>query len=92
MSKMRTTLTLDPDVAARLRTETASGKVSLKEAVNRRLREGYGLEPRQRRRAFRVEPHHSGGYCGGVDALKLNQLVDELEAEAFVAEAKGAQP
>ncbi len=74
---------MDADVAERIRQETASGNVSLKEVVNRRLRAGFNLtggpaagEP------FRVEAHRSG-YRPGVDALKLNQLVDELEAGAF---------
>lgn len=37
---MRTTLTLDPDVAALLRKTVARGEVSFKEAVNAALRRG----------------------------------------------------
>jgi hypothetical protein len=80
---MRTTLTLDPDVAERIRQALASGKVTLKEVVNRALRAG--LNPgtaSAKARPFRVEPHASG-YKAGVDALKLNQLADELEAGEF---------
>jgi hypothetical protein len=80
---MRTTLTLDPDVAERVRQEIASGKLSLKEVVNRGLRAGFNLSGAAPATPFRVEAHASG-YRPGVDALKLNQLVDELEAEAFV--------
>jgi hypothetical protein len=79
---MRTTLTLDPDVAERLRQETASGRRSFKAVVNERLRIGLGIVPKRSRRKFRVEPHRSA-YQPGVDSAKLNQLVDELEAEAF---------
>jgi len=79
---MRTTLTLDPDVAERIRRETASGKVALKKVINDRLRAGFGIKPDKARVPFRVKPHRSG-YRSGVDALKLNQLVDELDAEDF---------
>lgn len=81
-SDMRTTLTLDPDVAERIRQETASGKVSLKEVVNRGLRAGLNLGGAAPPTPFRVEAHASG-YKPGVDALRLNQLADELEAEDF---------
>lgn len=37
---MRTTLTLDPDVAALLKKAVARGEVSFKEAVNNALRRG----------------------------------------------------
>jgi hypothetical protein len=79
---MRTTLTLDPDVAERLRQETASGRRSFKEVVNERLRAGFGMARKHPRRKFRVTPH-SSPYRPGVDPARLNQLVDELEAEEF---------
>lgn len=79
---MRTTLTLDADVAERLRLETASGRHSFKEIVNDRLRAGLGLKTVRARKRFGVSPH-SSGYVPGVDASKLNQLVDELDAESF---------
>jgi hypothetical protein len=88
---MRTTLTLDPDVAERIRQELATGKVSLKELVNRGLRTGLNLESVPVSGApFRVEPHASG-YKAGVDALKLNQLVDELESEEFIGSRKSSR-
>lgn len=80
---MRTTLTLEPDVAERIRQETASGKVSLKQVVNERLRQAFGLGGRPGGKRFRVAPHRSA-YRPGVDPLRLNQLADELEAESFV--------
>jgi hypothetical protein len=77
---MRTTLTLDPDVAERLRRETASGRRTLKEVVNERLRIGFGLVTEEPRAPYRVQPHASP-FRPGVDPMKLNQLIDELEAE-----------
>jgi hypothetical protein len=78
---MRTTLTIDSDVAERIRQETRSGKRSLKEVINDRLRVGFGMTPRSTHEPFQVEPHASS-YRPGVDAGKLNQLLDDLDAAA----------
>lgn len=86
---MRTTLTLDADVAERIRQETASGRVSLKQVVNDGLRRGLSMKKVAARNPFRVRPHGSA-YQPGVDRGKLTQLLDELDAVAF-AETKGAQ-
>lgn len=83
---MRTTLTLDGDVAERLLQETASGKVSLKQVVNERLRAGYGIRRNKKMPEFVVEPHQSA-YRAGIDRRKMNQLADELEAESFASKA-----
>jgi hypothetical protein len=78
---MRTTLTLDPDVADRLQSEIRRTGKSLKAAVNEALRHGLGLAgkpPRATR--FKVEPH-AFGFKPGIDLDRLNQLVDEMDAE-----------
>ena len=77
-------MTIDSDVAERLRQEVISGRRSLKEIVNDCLRAGFGLKEVKPRKKFRIQPHTSG-YLPGVDRLKLNQLVDELDAETFIA-------
>ena len=82
---MRTTLTLEPDVALKLKKKMASGKVSLKDAVNQALRLGLEAGKAQARVRFRVEPH-AFGFKAGIDLDKLNQLTDELEAEEFSRE------
>ena len=84
---MRTTLSLDSDVAQRLRQELASGKKSFKEVVNERLRLGLGLKKAKQRPPFRVKPH-SSAYLPGVDRTKFNQLVDELQVEEFIRKSK----
>ncbi len=79
---MRTTLTLDPDVAMKLKKRMAEKKLTLKETVNQTLRSG--LKVVEKKRApFRVIPH-SFGFKPGIDQNKLNQLLDQLEAEEFV--------
>lgn len=82
---MRTTLTLDDDVAAKLEELAKREKMSFKEAVNTVLRHGF-VAPELRRagRRFRVEVFTSP-FRTGVDPLRLNQLSDELEAEEAAA-------
>lgn len=78
---MRTTLTLDRDVARRLALEMRRTGEGLKAVVNRALRIGLGMTDKPvRPRRFTVEAH-SFGFRPGVDLDRLNQLADELEAE-----------
>ena len=84
---MRTTLTLDPDVAQSLRARVAERKASFKQIVNEALRRGLAAEPaRSRQRPFRVKAR-ALGLRPGIDPEKLNQLLDELEVQEFAAQA-----
>jgi len=76
---MRTTLTLDPDVALKLKRRMAAKKLTLKAAVNQALRAGLAAEEAKATERFRVEPWNSGGFLPGIDEDKLGQLADELE-------------
>ncbi|HSL81782.1 MAG TPA: antitoxin [Thermoanaerobaculia bacterium] len=78
---MRTTVTLEPDVVRRLQQEMRRTGKGMKAVVNEALRRGPGLaERREKPPRFEVRPH-SFGFKRGVDLNRLNQLVDELEAE-----------
>jgi len=77
---MRTTLTLDPDVALQLKRRMAEKKIPFKRAVNDALRTGLANLKTESIPPFTVKPHHSR-FKPGVDLDKLNQFVDELEAE-----------
>lgn len=81
---MRTTLTIDDEIAERIRKEVALGKRSLKAVVNDALRRGLGLEPMPQAKPYRVEVH-SSPFVPGVDPARLNQLVDELDAGEFLS-------
>ena len=83
MRSMRTTLTLDDEIAERLRAEADLGKRSFKEIVNDALRRGLGLDENPAPEPFIVHPF-SSAFLPGVDSGKLNQLADELEAEEFI--------
>jgi hypothetical protein len=80
---MRTTLTIDPEIAERLKQEVALGKRPFKAIVNEALRKGLGLEEAKRAKPYRVKPH-SPRLPPGIDPAKLNQLADELEVDAFI--------
>jgi hypothetical protein len=78
---MRTTLTLDSDVAKRMQTEMARSGEGMKAVVNRALRVGLGMTDKPIEPApFSVEPH-TFGFKPGTDLDRLNQVSDELEAE-----------
>lgn len=76
---MRTTLTLDPDVAARLNAEVARSDLALKSVVNEALRRGFRMPSKSARRsAYSVKPLKLS-FRPGIDTDKLNELADELE-------------
>ena len=79
---MRTTLTLDDDVADKLRELASRSKASFKATVNDVLRRGLTAQERvaAAREPFRLEPFRST-FRAGVDPLRLNQANDDLEAE-----------
>jgi hypothetical protein len=81
---MRTTLTLDDDVAHELRERSKSTGMSFKDVVNDAIRTGLqaGSRPITPPPAFEVVPR-AGAFRAGVDMLHLNRLNDELETEAF---------
>ncbi len=81
---MRTTLTLENDLAEKLKGLAHQRHISFKQIVNDTLRSGLAVDrkPAKARRPFRVKPSHCG-FRPGVDLGKLNQIVDEIEAEDF---------
>ncbi len=73
---MRTTLTLDDDVAAKLRAEVRRSGVSFKEVVNGLLRRALNSPPNPRPRArFRVRARAMGEQPG----LNYDNIGDLLE-------------
>lgn len=85
---MRTTLTLDDDLAALLKQRAATLGVSFKEMVNQVLRAGISREMAPRDVEAPKTVPHSFGFRPGLDLDKLNQLADELEAEAAAESLK----
>jgi hypothetical protein len=81
---MRTTLTLDDEVAARVKTDMRRTGRSLKAVVNDALRRGLGIGGRVPKTPRFVVRPRALGLRPGMDADRLNQLVDELETDAAV--------
>ena len=82
---MRTTLTIDDDIAKALQELSRRRGSSFKSVVNDVLRRGLtaGEKPLPAPEPFRVRSARRG-FRAGVDPLKLNQLADELETERFL--------
>lgn len=81
MPTMRTTLTLDRDVAERLEREIHRTGKGMKATVNEALRVGLGIAGKPvKPPPFKVKAY-SLGLKPGFDRDKMNQLVDDLEAE-----------
>jgi len=83
MPDMRTTLTLDDDLAGLLKQRARELGIPFKEAVNRTIRAGIGEAVATRGHPAPKTISHSFGFRPGIDLDKLAQLADELEAEAF---------
>lgn len=83
---MRTTLTLDDDVADYLKEQSGIRGVSFKQVVNQVIRQGMTESGVPRKtEEFQVVPHDSE-FLPGIDYMRLNQISDELEADDFAAE------
>lgn len=85
---MRTTLTLEPDLAKKLKDLAHRRGQSFKQTLNEVVRRGLAASPERGKRArYQVTPHH-GGFRAGIDPQKLGQLADQLEVEDFNSEAR----
>lgn len=87
---MRTTLTIDDDLAATMKRSAQRSGKSFKAVVNEAIRRGLstGEKPLGSREPFRVLSARRG-FLPGIDPLKLNQLVDELEVDGFLGRSHG---
>jgi hypothetical protein len=83
---VRTTLTLDPDVAQLVDEAARRARTSRKKVINDALRRGLSQPPSHR------EPYHLRAHEAtlqpGFDLAGFNRLADELEDEAILAAGK----
>jgi hypothetical protein len=87
---MRTTLTLDDDVARLVEERVHQTRTSVKQVVNDAIRAA--LAPRPVRSApYRVRVHHAE-LAPGLDLAGFNKLADELEDEAIMRLARSDHP
>lgn len=85
---MRTTVTLEPDVAEKLNELMKERNLTFKEAVNSTLRRGLGQEVRAR--PYRA-PSHAMGLKPGIDGDRIVHVMDEMADEEFVRKMRGDQ-
>jgi len=76
---MRTTLTLDDDVAQRLKERARREDQSFKRTVNEALRAGLSRTGAGRPRRYRLKPASLGGPLPGIDLDKALGLAGTLE-------------
>ncbi len=89
-ARMRTTVTLEPDVARLLNEQARRTRKSFKDTLNAAVRMGLGrISENRAPKSFIIEarPMH---LKAGVDAGRLNSLLDDLEAENFLAKTHTA--
>jgi hypothetical protein len=87
---MRTTLTVEDDIAVRLADLARESRRSFKEVVNETLRRGLSGVAKSETR-FVVKPHH-GNLRPGIDDRRFNELIWELEESRLPgARAGGAK-
>jgi hypothetical protein len=79
---MRTTLTLDPDVARLVEDAVHRERRPMKQVINDALRRAL-TAPRARVGRYELIPHESG-LRPGFDLAGFNRLADELEDEAVI--------
>ncbi|MGH8801510.1 MAG: hypothetical protein ACREX6_04355 [Casimicrobiaceae bacterium] len=77
---MRTTLTLDEDVAARLKAEVRRTGLTFREVTNETIRRGLAA-PRAvgEQPAFTVLPHRFGRLRAGLSLDNIFELIEQVE-------------
>ena len=89
---MRTTVTIESDVAIEIEKRRQAPGTSMKRVINGLLRKGLRAEaetpPPAPYRSETFDLH----FRAGIDPLKLNQLVDELDVDAFLEKEATDRP
>ena len=86
---MRTTLTIDNDLAQKLKDKAHLEHRSFKSVVNEAIQRGLDISDGSKpKRKFKVVPVQCG-FRRGIDTGKLNRLVDDLAIEDDVSSADG---
>ena len=86
---MRTTLTIDNDIADYLREQSRLHEKSFKQVVNETLRRGMSpLADAKARKPFKVRPV-PGGFAPGVDPDNPKAFLNQLDDEYFAKKLAG---
>jgi hypothetical protein len=89
---MRSTLTIDPDVAQLLAQAVARDNKPFKTVVNDALRKGLSVPAAKSRKRFKVTPV-AMGWDPRLDPTGFNRLLDDLAVEDFLnVQQRSAKP
>ena len=81
---MRTTLTIEPEVARRIESEIRRTRKTLKTVINDALKVGLAMTVKpDAPPPFKVKAYKMGVHPG-IDLDKANQLLDEMDVEAYL--------
>lgn len=75
---MRTTITLDDDVAALIKKAIRANGSSLKQVVNYALRIGLNSDKPRTRKKFRTEPHDAGALLVP-DISNIGEILSQID-------------
>jgi hypothetical protein len=89
---MRTTVTIDEDVARLLKDSMHRSRRSFKKTLNTALRVGLVGRPTGARRTRFIVRARPMGLRAGVDSAGLNKLADDLEVDAAIAKKGRRKP
>jgi hypothetical protein len=76
---MRTTLTLDDDVAAKLQAESRKAGRPYREVVNETLRRGLAQRSTVSRQAFKITARDLGNLRPGLSLDNVAELIEQVE-------------
>ena len=88
MTSMRTTVTIDDDLAAQVEATRRREGLSFKAALNHLLRLGVQVKSTPPKPKKFNTPTRKLGLKPGIDPTRLNALIDELETSDFAGEAR----
>ena len=82
---MRTTLTIEPEVARRIESEIRRTRKTLKTVINDALKAGLGMtgRPVEPLPPFEVKAYDMG-VMPGIDYDKINLLLDDMDVDAYL--------
>jgi plasmid stability protein len=80
---VRTTLTLDDDVAAKLKAAARRTGRSFRDVVNEALRRGLAPVASAAREPFRVKARSLGGLRAGLDLDNIGDLLERVEGPRY---------
>jgi hypothetical protein len=76
---MRTTLTLDEDVAAKLKLASRKSGLPFRAVVNQALRRGLEQRPASGRKPFKVKTRDMGALQPGLSIDNIGELIEAVE-------------